>query len=79
MAIVIHDEPKTRVYFLRRGTLYGAALGMVLGLAHAGLARLEGTQAVEVWRNWILAGACLGLLAGTVRAVFFKSNEDNNV
>lgn len=76
---MIHDEPKTRVYYLRRGTLYGAALGMLLGLVRVGIAGAEGSDAVEIWRNWILGGACLGLFAGTVRGVFFKTNDDNDV
>lgn len=78
-AAVIPNEPKTRGYYLRRGTLYGAAFGMLLGLAHVAVIGGDEPHAIKVWRNWIVGGACVGLIAGAIRGVFFiPSNDDDH-
>jgi hypothetical protein len=64
----IPDEPQTPIYFLRRGTLLGAALGMVLGLINTGIEGYGEQEAIIYWRNWILGGAFVGFLLGAVKA-----------
>lgn len=81
LAVVIRQEPKTSIYFLRRGTLYGAAVGMLLGLAAVAVEGYVEREAIVTWRNWILGGALVGLVVGAIRAVRMKThrNEDRDV
>jgi hypothetical protein len=77
---VIRKEDKTPLYFVRRGTLYGAALGMLAGLAAVTMQGTIGREAIVDWRNWIIGGALLGLVAGVLKAVHMiwkpKSDQD---
>ena len=75
---MISQEPKTTAYFLRRGTLYGAAAGMLLGLAAVGFAGYGETEAIVHWRNWILGGAFVGLVAGAIKAVQLKMSPNDD-
>lgn len=75
---MIRQEPKTPVYFLRRGTLYGAALGLLLGLANVGVQGYDGIEAILYWRNWILGGAAVGFLAGAIKAAQVKTKMNSD-
>ena len=59
----------TFVNCLRRGMLYGAALGLLLGLVNVGFQGLGEREAIVYWRDWILGGAAVGLLCGVARGV----------
>lgn len=72
---MLHHEPKTPIYFLRRGTLYGAALGLLLGLANVSVQSYSGIEAILYWRNWILGGAAVGFLAGAIKALQVKTDQ----
>lgn len=48
----------------KRGLLYGAALGMLAGLVYEATVGAAPAHPVVVWRNFILAGALFGLIAG---------------
>ncbi|HEX6986897.1 MAG TPA: hypothetical protein VF170_16085 [Planctomycetaceae bacterium] len=74
---MIRQEPKTPVYYLRRGTLYGAALGLLLGLANIAVEGYAEREAILYWRGWILGGAFVGLLAGAIRAARVKWGTNN--
>ncbi len=63
-------------FFLKRGTLFGAGLGMLGGLIDLSFA--EGKPTAEVasifyWRNCILIGAACGLILGGIIAWWFRS------
>lgn len=47
---------------LRTGTMYGAAIGMLVGLTWQALDPIESIASIVRWRNAILAGAALGFL-----------------
>ncbi len=56
----------TRGYLVRRGAMIGAALGMLVGLIYNGFGpELAGEHETIIrWRNFILAGTAIGLVAG---------------
>lgn len=58
----------TRGYLVRRGIMFGAAIGMLIGLIDSGIGPelSSDREAIVRWRNFILAGAGIGLLAGIV-------------
>ena len=58
-----HTPPKLS-FVAKRGLLYGAALGMLAGLVYEATVGAAPAHPVVVWRNFILAGALLGLIAG---------------
>lgn len=73
--LVIRQDVKTPVYYVRRGTLYGAAFGMLAGLAAVAIHGDVGREAIVVWRNWIVACAAVGLAIGSIRAILLKSHS----
>ncbi len=70
---VIRQEAKTPIDYVRRGTLYGAAFGMLAGLAAVTIHGDTGREAIAVWRNWIVACAVVGLAIGSIRAIMLQS------
>ena len=48
----------------RTGTAYGAAIGLAIGLAHVAMIALPEAEEIVIWRNYILAGAAVGAIAG---------------
>jgi Na+/proline symporter len=56
----------SRANCIRRGALFGLALGMLAGLIWIGLAPPEGPEVVSIvrWRNTIIAGCGIGILTG---------------
>ena len=74
---MICQEARTPIYYVRRGTLYGAAIGMLAGLAAVTIQDDVGREAIVVWRNWIVAFALVGLAAGSFRAVQLKLGRRN--
>ena len=76
---MIPPADPTPVYFLRRGTLYGAALGLLLGLANVTIAGMAHLQAIYYWRNWIGGGALVGLTVGAVKALaLWRENQERS-
>ncbi len=73
--MIRHDET-TPAYYVRRGTLYGAAIGMLAGLAFVAIRGDVGRAAIEIWRNWIIAVALIGWAAGSVRAIRMKRHSN---
>ena len=59
-------------YHVKRGLLYGAALGGVLGAMSLMFEGFGGRAAVDYWRDWILGGGALGTLAGLAKAAQLK-------
>lgn len=63
---------------LRHALLYGAALGLLVGLARVAVSGQNGETAIDLWRNTILAGAALGFFVGLARLAWrrHQSNDD---
>lgn len=59
-------ETFSRSNCVRRGALFGLALGMLTGLIWIGLAPPEGDELTSIvrWRNTIVAGCGIGILVG---------------
>lgn len=72
----VHDPPKLS-FFAKRGLLYGAALGMLAGLVHEATLGAAPAHPVVVWRNFILAGAMLGLIVGFAVGLFIRSRAES--
>lgn len=72
-------QPLPVSFFLKRGTLIGAGLGMLAGLiilAIAGTGPDEEIASIVFWRNCILVGAAIGLFAGGALAWRLRSKEN---
>lgn len=72
-------QPLPVAFFLKRGTLIGAGLGMLAGLillAIAGTGPDEEIASIVVWRNCILIGAAIGLFAGGALAWRLRCKEN---
>ncbi len=76
-AIVIRQKELTPIDVVRRGALYGAALGMLAGLAAVTFQGEIGREAIVIWRNWIVGLALAGLTVGLVPAIRLKLNRRN--
>lgn len=65
----VHDFEFSRANSVRRWTLIGFALGMLVGLLWVGFAPPAGDELVSMarWRNTILIGIGLGFLFGLLR------------
>ena len=72
----VHDPPKLSV-FAKRGLLYGAALGMLAGLVYEATVGAAPAHPVVVWRNFILAGALLGLIVGFAVGLFIRRRAES--
>ena len=59
-------------YFVKKGLLYGLALGGVLGAVSLMFEGFGGRAAVDYWRDWILGGGALGTLTGLAKAAQLK-------
>ena len=69
-------------FLLKRGTLIGAALGMLAGmivLAIQGVAADQEISSIIIWRNCILIGAGIGFISGALAWQFhFKHNQEHD-
>ncbi|WP_166831222.1 hypothetical protein [Thalassoroseus pseudoceratinae] len=64
------EHPPPRAPIIRRTGLYGAALGVIVGLIDRTIrgASVEEVAAIVRWRNFILVGTVIGILAGILLA-----------
>ena len=65
--------PLSVSFLLKRGTLMGAALGLLAGLIALGVTGIDPAKqvaAIVFWRNVILIGAACGFLSGGIAAIF---------
>ena len=67
----VRDPPRLG-FVAKRGLLYGAALGMLAGLVYEAAIGAAPAHPVIVWRNFILAGAALGLILGFAVGLFIR-------
>lgn len=65
-------------FFAKRGLLYGAALGMLAGLVYEATVGAAPAHPVIVWRNFILAGALLGLIVGFAVGLFIRGRAEGS-
>jgi hypothetical protein len=69
-------------FFLKRGTLLGAALGMLFGLLYLSLVGPDSSDEVAsivVWRNCILFGAGAGLFLGAAAGWWYHSSAPDSI
>lgn len=64
------EHPPPWAPIIRRTGLYGAALGVIVGLIDRTIrgANVEEVVAIVRWRNFILVGTGIGILAGILLA-----------
>jgi hypothetical protein len=75
------QEPPATAFLLKRGTLIGAALGMLAGLILLGIRGVTAESEIAsiiLWRNCILAGALAGFLCGGVFAYRHRKPKTEN-
>lgn len=72
------ETPRLSV-FVKRGILYGAAIGMLAGLAYEAIIGAEPAHPIIIWRNFILAGAFLGLVVGLAVGLVLRRGSESNI
>ena len=70
-------HPPKLSFVAKRGLLYGAALGMLAGLVYEATVGAAPAHPVVVWRNFILAGALLGLILGFGVGLFIRRRAES--
>ena len=63
-------------FLLKRGTLFGAGLGMLAGLVYLAMTGTDSngtTAGIVLWRNLILIGAGAGFIVGAIVAWWLRS------
>lgn len=72
-------SPPPVSFFLKRGTLLGAALGMLVGLIDLSVQGVEPEMeatSIVIWRNTILIGAAFGFFLGGGVGVWIRSRKE---
>jgi hypothetical protein len=68
----------TLSFLLKRGTLFGAALGMLAGLVLLSIRPAGEVASIIFWRNCILIGAAAGLFFGAIASWRLQATQEPN-
>jgi hypothetical protein len=71
-------EELTLAFLVKRGTLFGAALGMLAGLVLLSIKPAGEVASIIFWRNCILIGAAAGLLLGAIASWWLNASDEPN-
>ncbi len=75
----VHPRDLPVSFVLKRGTLFGAGLGMLAGLiylAMTGTPPGANSASIVLWRNLILIGAAAGFLLAVLVAWWLRSADE---
>jgi hypothetical protein len=64
---------------IKRSTMYGAAIGLLLGVISLMFRDVGEIEGVIVWRNFVVGGAAVGFVVGSfLRLIlYWKSSEQS--